>query len=113
MIQLDKIVNLATDIQATIAILFGMVIQFFLGDSRTAKTAITVILTSFFVALYIVRPILLHFDVYQNYAYIAPPAYALSTVISLQILAILMRILPSVLSKKMEILLGVQDDIKR
>jgi len=91
--------------QSIIAIIMGMFIQFFLGANHTFRTVVSVVVTSIFVALYLVHPFVTYFKIPE---YLVPPAYALSTVISASILGLLIAHLPSFVRAKLEKVLGME-----
>jgi len=106
-----KVMQVYQDVQGIVAVLFGMFVQFFLGDQRGLKVAITVVISSVFVALFIVPAIL-------EVAGIAPSSklaiamYALSAVISIEMLAVILKVLPEAIRIRTERFLGVSDEKK-
>jgi len=97
------------EVQMMVAVLFGMAMQFFLGENKTAKVAIAVIASSVFVAMYVVSPAI-EFLGLQTDSKLAIALYAMSSLISMEIIALLIIIAPKMLRQKLFTWLGVKDD---
>jgi len=96
--------------QAMVAVLFGMILQFAMGDKRGAKIAITIALSSIFVALFIV-PAIIEVIGLNPIGKIAVAMYALSAILSVEMLAVLINVLPKALQIRTKRFLGVEYDL--
>lgn len=105
---LEWILHQATSIQTTAGILFGATLQFFFLERRTARMAILVIVSSFFVALYVVSPVVQLLKIEDPT--IKSSFYAFSSLLSLEILAILIHILPKAFRVRVLRFLEVDED---
>ena len=94
------------EMQVTVAVLFGMFVQFFLGKTKNSRVAVTVVVSSLFVALYIVPPFIEWLKFKPDGAF-AISTYALSSVLSIEILSFGIWLLPAAARKKAEEYLGV------
>lgn len=94
--------------QIMTAVIFGMFIQFFLGNNKTVKIAGTIIVSSVFVAMYIVSPAIEILGISDS-SKIAISLYALSSLISMEALGILLTIMPLAFKEKLTKYLEVKD----
>lgn len=97
-----------TDVQVMSAVIFGMFVQFFLGSPKNLKIAITVVLSSLFLALFIMPAVIETVGLNPD-SKLAISLYALSAVMSIELLAILLKVLPAAISTKAKQYLGVED----
>lgn len=112
---LSKVVQMYHEIQTIFAIVFGMCLQFVFGEKRTVKVGILIFSSSVFVAMYIVP---LFIELLNNVASInikgdsktAIAMYALSSLLSMEILAMTISFLPDALKIKVTKFLGVMND---
>lgn len=104
-----KAMQIFNEIQMIVAVLFGMAMQFFLGENKTAKVALGVIASSVFVAMYVVAPAIEFFGL-EGDSKLAIALYAMSSLISMEIIAILILIMPKIFRQKVFKWLGVKDD---
>ena len=81
--------------QIMFAVIFGMFIQFFFGSSKTLKVAATIVASSVFVAMYIVSPIIELVGISEE-SRVAIGLYALSSLISMEMIAIIITVTPDV-----------------
>ena len=103
-----EIIKYYNDIQGMVAVLFGMFLQFFLGDRRGFKVVVTIAVSSIFVALFIVPAIIEVIGIGKS-SKVAIAMYALSAIMSVEILAILITVLPKAFAAKLVSFLGVRD----
>ena len=90
------------DIYIVLAILFGMVIQFFSSQKRDMRTAFSVIVLTIFMSIYIIKPLILYYNIYAEYQYLVTPIFALSSVISVHLFTTVVRLMKMVLDKKIK-----------
>jgi len=98
--------------QIMTAIIFGMFLQFFLGNNKTAKIAVTIIASSVFVAMYVVAPVVEILGISED-SKIAVALYALSSLISMEALAILLTLMPMAFKEKLSKYLEVKNVTKK
>ena len=94
--------------QIMTAVIFGMFVQFFLGSSRTFKVASTIIVSSIFVAMYIVSPALEILGISDD-SKIAISLYALSSLISMEVLGIILTVMPLAFKKRLSKYLEIKN----
>jgi len=104
----NEIVGMLHETQIMGAVIFGMCVQFFIGKSKTAKVALTIVVSSLFVALYIV-PVIVEIVGVPDTSKIAISLYALSSLISVELLAVLITLLPGAIRRKTLDTLGIKD----
>jgi len=97
--------------QIMTAIIFGMFIQFFFGGSRTLKIAVTITSSSVFVAMYVVSPAIELIGISEE-SKVAIGLYALSSLISMEMLAILLIVLPGAFKQRLQKYLEVKNVTK-
>lgn len=107
----DKVVQFYNEIQTTFAVLMGMALQFALGDHRGFKIAITIALSSVFVALFIVPAIVELMEI-NPAGKVAIAMYALSAIMSVEMLAIIIKVMPKALRIRTKRFLGVENDMQ-
>ena len=98
--------------QIMTAVIFGMFVQFFLGSNKTIKIATTIIVSSVFVAMYIVSPLVEVLGIGDD-SKIAISLYALSSLISMEVLGILLTAMPLALKEKLTKYLEIKDVTKK
>lgn len=104
-----KTMQVFNEIQMTVAVLFGMFMQFFLGENKTWRVAFTILFSSVFVAMYVVSPLVEIIGIeYSSKKAIA--LYALSSLISTELIAILIILTPKAFRQKLVKYLGIKDD---
>ena len=97
------------DVEIMTAIVFGAFMQFIFGDNRSIKVGVTIILSSIFVAVYIVAPFVIPWlDISDEQ--IKAGIYATSSLISVELMAILIAILPTAAKDKAIKYFGVKND---
>ena len=112
---LTKVVQMYHEIQTIFAIVFGMFLQFFFGEKRTVRIGILIFSSSVFVAMYIV-PLLIELlnNVFSMHikgdSKTAIAMYALSSLLSMEILAMTIGLLPKAIKIKVTKFLGVNSD---
>lgn len=110
-----KIVQFYTEFQTTFAVIFGMCLQFLAGEKRTWRIATLVIASALYVALYIM-PIIIELLNMIPKVSIVPGSdvergmYAVSALLSMEILAFTISVLPKAARCKVTKFLGVPDD---
>ncbi len=106
-----KVLHVFNEVQMTVAVLFGMFMQFFIGTTKTWRVACYIFCSSLFVAWYIVFPIVEMMDIEQS-GRIAVSMGAISSLISTEIIAILIKVAPKAFRQKLVKYLGLKDDIE-
>lgn len=97
--------------QAMVAVILGMILQFALGDKRGTKIAFVIGVSSIFVALFIV-PAIIEVIGINPIGKVAVALYALSAIVSVEMLAIMIKILPEAMRIRTKRFLGVQNDVQ-
>jgi hypothetical protein len=92
--------------QGLVAVIFGIAIQFALGEHKNYKVMATIITSSLFVALFIV-PAVVELMGVDPAGKVAIAMYALSAVLSVELIAMLVQVLPSALRAKVLKSMGV------
>ena len=87
--------------QIMFAVIFGMFIQFFFGSSRTVKVASTIVVSSVFVAMYIVSPVVEIAGISED-SRLAVGLYALSSLISMEMLSIILTVTPEAFRQRLK-----------
>ena len=116
-----KAAQFMMDWQILSGVLLGMVLQFAMGDKRTAKVALLIALSSIFAAWFIVPALIegvnLSVRHFHGAAEVIPPdgkiakaLYALSALISVELLAFTLRVLPIAIRVRTKRFLGVDHD---
>lgn len=100
-----------TDWQQAVAVILGMILQFAMGGKKGLKMFLTIAVSSVFIALFIVPAGLELINIDQS-SKLANAAYALSALISVEILALMMNVMPRAASLRLKSFLGVQDDMQ-
>jgi len=98
--------------QIMFAVLFGMFVQFFFGSSKTFKIGMSITVSSIFVAMYIVSPLLDAIGIADN-SKIAIASYALSSLISMEILGIIITLMPLALKERLSKYLEIKNVTKK
>jgi len=88
------------EIEVSSAILFGAFMQFIFGNTKTIKVGFIILVSSIFVAIYIILPAIELLDIDNRK--IEASMYALSSLISVEFIAIIIVILPNVISDRIE-----------
>lgn len=97
--------------QAMAAVIFGMILQFALGDKRGAKIAFIIATSSIFVALFIV-PAIIEVVGLNPAGRVAVALYALSAIMSVELLAMFIKLLPEAMRARTKRFLGVENDVQ-
>ncbi len=110
-----KTVQLYYDFQSLFAVIFGMFVQFIFGDKRTWRMGFLIFLSATFVAMYIVPSALELITIFTAIeiatdSKIAIAMYALSSLLSMEILALVISILPRGIGIRVKKFLGVPND---
>lgn len=103
------------EVQALFAIIFGMTVQFIFGDKKTFRMFVLIAVSSIFVAMYIVPSLidlltLLTKHTIEHDSKFAITLYALSSLLSMEILAFIMKIMPKATRVRLAKFLGVDND---
>ena len=98
--------------QIMFAVVFGMFIQFFFGSDKTLKIGMSITISSVFVAMYIMSPLIEIIGIDSN-SKIAIALYALSSLISMEILSIVLTLMPLAFREKLSKLLEIRDVTKK
>jgi len=99
----NKLHNLSEAIhesQIMFAVIFGMFVQFFLGSTKTFKIASAIVVSSIFVAMYVVSPIIEVANISED-SKLAISLYALSSLISMELIAVLLTVLPNAIKDRL------------
>lgn len=108
--EVGKVTQFYQEWQAMAAVIFGMILQFALGNKRGAKIAIIIALSSIFVALFIV-PAIIEVTGINPAGKVSIALYALSAIMSVELLAMFIKLLPEALRIRTKKFLGVQNDM--
>ncbi len=100
--------QLYQEFQALFAVIFGMVVQFVFGDSKTWRMFFLIFVSSLFIAVYVMPSFIDLIDIKPDGNF-AITLYALSSLMSMEILAILISVLPRAIKGKVSKFLGVPD----
>ncbi len=109
-----KIVYFYYESQTWFAVIFGMFVQFIFGDKRTLRIGWLIVVSSIFVAMY-VMPIIIELINLIPVINIEPGSrvaigmYAVSSLLSMEILAIIISFLPDAMKSRITKLLGVSN----
>ena len=112
---LKEVSDFYSHTQALFAIIFGLVFQYFLGDKRGLRIAIVMTASTLFVALFIAPAIV---EILTMFAHIDPSGkvaisiYALSSIVSVELMAIIITAMPKAFGAKLKKMLGVDYDDK-
>lgn len=112
--EITKVVQMYHEVQTLFAIIFGMCLQFVFGEQRTIKVGILIFSSALFVAMYLV-PVFIEFlnsvanTNIKGDSKTAIAMYALSSLLSMEILAMTIKFLPATISIKVTKYLGVTD----
>lgn len=107
----ESIYNFWHEAQVIAAVVLGMLIQFAMGDKRGFKIALIVAMSSVFVALFIV-PAIIEISGIDPAGKVSVALYALSAIMSVELLAVFIKLLPKALSIRTKRFLGVENDIQ-
>ncbi len=105
---INKIIEFCNEWEQESAVVFGMVFQFFLLKRKTWKMAITIMMSAFFIALYFI-PVIIELFNLAKYGNIAKMLYALSALLSIELLSLIITILPQAISLKFKKILGINN----
>lgn len=106
----EKVLKVYSEVQGLVAVMLGLLLQYFLGDKRGAKIALVITLSTLFVALFIAPAIVETLGI-NPVSKIANAIYALSALMSVEIIAFCIRVLPEAVRVKAEKYLGVRDEL--
>ena len=106
----NEIVGYITNVQAFIAIMIGMLVQFIFEPKKTMHFIFMLIISSILVSVYIVQPLIIMFNIEKEYEYLIAPAYALSTILSISIVSILVNLSPEQMRKIIMFKIGIKKD---
>lgn len=112
---LSKVAQMYHEVQTIFAIIFGMFLQFFFGENRTLRIGILIFTSSVFVAMYIVPLFIVFLNSVLSMGIkpddkVAIAMYALSSLLSMEILAMTIKIMPDAIKTKFTKFLGVTGD---
>ena len=104
----NKIIELANSWQSETALIFGMVLQFFLSPVKNVKIFTAILLSSFFVAIYVIDPFIdvMRIETGTN---MEKSLYAISSLLSMEILSLIINIVPKGVSMFLRKKLGLKD----
>ena len=105
----EKVLQYYNEVQQMVAVLFGMFLQFFLGDRRGFKMIVTIAASAIFVSLFIMPAIIEILNI-EPTSKVANALFALSAIMSVELLAIIITIAPKAIRAKMTAFLGVRND---
>ncbi len=98
--------------QIMTAIIFGMFMQFFLVSNKTWRVAAFIGASGMFVASYVVYPAI-EFVGIEESSRLAVSIYALSSLLSMEILAIILTFFPLAVKDRLTKILGIKDVTKK
>jgi len=104
----EKFIEFSYSSQVELAVIFGMFFQFFLAPKKTWKIALTIIMSSFFIAIYLI-PLIIDALMMNPMGVGAKALYAFSALLSMELLSILIVLLPKGFSIKLKKLLEIKD----
>jgi len=96
------------DTQTTTALIFGMLLQLLMGGKIGVRLVLTVIIATLFVGWYL-TPAAIELANIDPQSKIATAMIAMSTLISVEIIAFLIAVLPKAISNRVKSFLGVKD----
>lgn len=103
---LSNLLGLIHESQIVTGVIFGMVMQFFLVSTRTWRIAVSITFSSIFVAKYVISPIVEVSNINEN-SDLAIGMYALSSLVSMELLSILIVFAPEAIKLRLKKILGV------
>ncbi len=116
--EVSKFTAFIQQTQTLWAVLLGMFVQFWFGDKKSLRVAATISISSLFVAFYFVPSLIdivnaittrmFSFEVGEG-SNIAIMFYASSSLISIELMAVLIKILPRAAEERINKYLGVND----
>ena len=106
---ITKAAQFYQEIQSIAAVVFGMVMQFVLGDAKNWRMFFLIVSSGLSIAVFLM-PSVVEFLKIKTDGNFAITLYWLSSLLSVEILAIIMRVLPRGVSIRLSKFLGVQDD---
>jgi hypothetical protein len=104
----NNIFTILKDIEVITAIIFGAIMQFIFGTNRSIKVGFIIILSSIFVSSYLILPLLNIFEIENEQ--IKAGIYATSSLISVELMAVAIAILPEAAREKAKKFFGIKDD---
>ena len=104
----DRAIQYYNEIQGVAAVILGLLLQYFMGDGRGAKIALIITLSTLFVALFIAPAIIEALGIDPT-SKLSNAIYALSALMSVEMLAIFIKVLPEAIRIRTEKYLGVKD----
>ncbi len=110
--KLHEISEAIHESQVMTAIIFGMFMQFFLVSSKTWRVAVFIGASAMFVASYVVSPTIEYIGIAED-SRIAVSIYALSSLLSMEILAIILTFFPLAVKARLTKILGIKDVSKK
>lgn len=106
----DRAIQFYGEVQAIVAVLLGLMLQYFMGEKRGGKIAFTITLSTLFVALFITPAVIEVIGIDAD-GKVAIALYALSAIMSVEMLAVLIKVLPSAMRIRTKRFLGVENDL--
>lgn len=104
---LDKLIQVANSWQSETAIIFGMVLQFFLSPVKNVTIFITILMSSVFIAIYLISPFMDIMEITNKS--IRESALAFSSLLSMSLLSIIINIAPKGFASILRRKLGIND----
>ena len=105
----SKIAQFYSEWQAMVAIIFGMILQYRLGEKKGREIALTIGISTIFVALYVVPVIIESLNLNPASKW-ANAIYGLSAIISVEILVLIVKALPKAAQNRVNRFFGVDDE---
>lgn len=110
----DRVIDVFMQLQTTTAVIFGMCVQFMFGEDKTLKVFTLIASSSLFLAFYIMPMFIKWLNKFPGIDIIPGDdfyngLYALSALLSMELLALLINILPQAVSRKLKSILGVKN----
>lgn len=103
---LNNVLGLIHESQIVTGVIFGMVMQFFFVSTRTWRVAVSITFSSIFVAMYVISPIIESSNIEEN-SDLAIGMYALSSLVSMELLSIIILFAPEAIKLRLKKMLGV------
>jgi len=110
---LMKIASWYNESQLHIAVILGAVIQSAFVEKKTTKLILTIFITAIFMNLYVTQPIIVEFKL--NGSIYEPPLYAFVSLMSVELLSMLIHFLPQAFATRLKKHLGIKenDDVNK
>lgn len=100
--------NIFWNVQTTVLLIFGMILQVLMGGKHGVKLILTVIVATLFVGWFITPAIIELFNIPQS-SKLAQMVLAMSTLISVEIVALIITVAPKAVSRRVREFIGLDN----